>query len=170
MFVERFFFFLYNVCSIFQKRRVCRSSGVTAEKRRTCGEEEDGHGAVVLPLRPPAEGNQGHQEGHQGRHGAGAQQHQGGNLPVCRARHTQVRAAELPDKSPIQGTSVAELKRCVDKHKTRANPTERSEWSRMDCAAERLHTRSRDRIILPAATVMTSIEENAPEMFYMLHA
>lgn len=33
---------------------------------RTCGEEEHSHGAVVPSLRPPAEGNQGHQKGHKG--------------------------------------------------------------------------------------------------------
>lgn len=51
--------------------------------RCTCGEEEDGHGAVVLPLGPPAQRDQSHQEGQQGGPGPGAQQHQGGDLPVC---------------------------------------------------------------------------------------
>lgn len=73
--------------------------------RRTCSEKEDSHGAVVLSLCPPAEGNQGHQEGHQSCHSTGDQQHQGGNLPVCRARHTQVRA-EHPNKSSIHRTAL----------------------------------------------------------------
>lgn len=53
-------------------------------KSLTCSEKEHGHSAVVLPLRPPAQGNQGYQEGHQSCHAARDQQHQGGNLPVCR--------------------------------------------------------------------------------------
>lgn len=51
--------------------------------RLTCSEEEDGHSAVVLPLRPVAQRNQAHQKGHQGRGGAAHEQHEGGNLPVC---------------------------------------------------------------------------------------
>lgn len=72
-------------------------------ERHTCSEKEHSHGAVVLPLRPPAQGNQGHQEGNQSRHSTGDEQHQGGNLPVCRARHTQVRA-ELPNNSSTHRT------------------------------------------------------------------
>lgn len=53
-------------------------------KSHTCSEKEHGHSAVVLPLCPPAQGNQGYQEGHQSCHGARDQQHQGGDLPVCR--------------------------------------------------------------------------------------
>lgn len=72
-------------------------------ERHTCSEKEHSHGAVVLPLRPPAQGNQGHQEGNQSCHSTGDEQHQGGNLPVCRARHTQVRA-ELPNNSSTHRT------------------------------------------------------------------
>lgn len=52
----------------------------------TCGEEEYSHGAVVLLLGPPAERDHSHQEGHQGGRSAGHQQHQGGDLPVCRGK------------------------------------------------------------------------------------
>lgn len=56
---------------------------------RTCSEEEHCYNAVRLSLRPPAQGNQGHQKRHQSRHRAGPQQHQGGNLPICRTGHRQ---------------------------------------------------------------------------------
>ena len=52
-------------------------------RRPTRSEEEHSHGAVVLSLSPPAEGYEGHQKRHQSRHGAGHQEHQRGNLPVC---------------------------------------------------------------------------------------
>lgn len=66
-----------NTCARFSKEEV---------KSRTCGEQQHGHGAVVLLLGPPAERDHSHQEGRQGRRGAGHQQHQGGNLPVCRGK------------------------------------------------------------------------------------
>lgn len=61
----------------------------------TCGEEEDGHGAVVLPLGPAAQRDQSHQEGQQGGAGPGAQQHQGGDLPVCRRRERETQGDTL---------------------------------------------------------------------------
>lgn len=68
-----------------------RSLKESREGRPTCSEEEHRHNAVVLPLRTPAEGNEGHQKRHQSRDGAGPQEHQGGDLPVCRTGHKQVR-------------------------------------------------------------------------------
>lgn len=72
-------------------------------ERRTCSEEKNSHGAVVPSLCPPAEGNQGHQKGHQGCHSTGHQQHQGGNLPVCRTRETRRLAWNLPTKAQFTG-------------------------------------------------------------------
>lgn len=93
------------MCARVQKSASNFSLVEKERERHTCSEKEHSHGAVVLPLRPPAQGNQGHQEGHQSCHSTGDEQHQGGNLPVCRARYTQVRA-ELPNNSLTHRTML----------------------------------------------------------------
>lgn len=74
--------------------------------RRTCREEEHRYGPVVLPLCAPAEGDQRHQEGHQSGHGARDQQHEGGNLPVCktRTRSGQSSAAQFNQSAVLANT------------------------------------------------------------------
>lgn len=86
-------------------------------ERRTCSEEEHGHCAVVLPLCPPAEGNEGHQKRHQSWHGTGPQEHQRGNLPVCsKGTRRLERSIPLTTQKLDSRDNTGELKRCADKH------------------------------------------------------
>lgn len=85
----------------------------------------------MLLLGPSAERDHSHQEGHQGRRGAGHQQHQGGDLPICRGERQAGRLGR-PNKGWIHGSAALT-------NRIRANPQEWREGSRMEHTAGQIH-------------------------------